>query len=59
MDESLCRWIIGGMAFGYVALAGAFWKLIIFWKKESQGRLRDAKDLNETLRRHFDETKTK
>ena len=59
MTECLCRYIIGGMALGFVGLAGGFWRILVFWKKESQGRLRDAKELNSHLRRHLNETETR
>ncbi len=45
MDHTMCHMIITGMATAIVGLAGAFWKVLLFWKGESEGRLKDSQEL--------------
>jgi hypothetical protein len=33
------------MATAIVGMAGGFWKILVWWKKESEGRLKDSQEL--------------
>ena len=45
MDHGSCQLIITGMATAIVGMAGGFWKILVWWKKESEGRLKDSQEL--------------
>jgi len=49
MDHANCQWIILGMASGIVSLCGALVRIFLFYKAESEGRLKDAKELNKLI----------
>ena len=49
MDYDLCKWALSGMATGMCAMALAFWKVLGWWKKESDGRREDAYELSKLL----------
>tara|TARA_R100000656_G_scaffold9053_2_gene10017 strand:- start:268 stop:417 length:150 start_codon:yes stop_codon:yes gene_type:complete len=47
-----------GMATAIVGMAGAFWKILMWWKKESESRLKDSQALSKIVGGD-DETKVK
>ncbi len=49
MDHDLCKWALSGMATGIGALAFAFWRVLAWWKKESEDRLRDSQLLSKIV----------
>ena len=49
MDHGTCQWIITGMGAAICAMAGAFMKILMWYKKESEGRLKDSQDLYKML----------
>ena len=58
MDHGTCQLIITGMATAIVALAGSFTKVLLWYKKESEGRLKDSQELSKIVG-GGDETKVK
>ena len=58
MDHGTCQLIITGMATAIVGMAGAFWKILMWWKKESESRLKDSQALSKIVGGD-DETKVK
>ena len=49
MDSDLCKWALSGMGTAVCAMAFAFWKVLSWWKKETEGRLKDSRDLSKML----------
>jgi len=49
MDHGSCQLIIAGMSTAIVALAGSFTKVLLWYKKESEGRLKDSQDLSKIV----------
>jgi len=58
MDHGTCQLIITGMATAIVALAGSFTKVLLWYKKESEERLKDSQALSKIVGGD-DETKVK
>ena len=57
MDHGTCQLIITGMATAIVGMAGAFWKILVWWKNESHGRLKDSQELSKIVGGKEDETR--
>ena len=57
MDHGSCQLIIAGLSTAVVALAGSFMKVLLWYKKESEGRLKDSQDLAKIVGGKEDETR--
>ena len=49
MDHTFCNMIITALGGAVLGLAGAFWKILLWWKKESEGRLKDSQELSKIV----------
>jgi len=49
MDHGSCQLIVAGLSTAVVALAGSFMKVLLWWKKESEGRLHDSQALSKIV----------
>ena len=49
MDHTMCHMIITGMATAIMGISGALVRIFLFYKAESEGRLKDAKELNKLI----------
>jgi len=58
MDHGTCQLIITGMATAIVGMAGTTWKILLWFKKESEERLKDSQALSKIVGGD-DETKVK
>ena len=58
MDHGSCQLVIAGLSTAVVALAGSFMKVLMWFKKESEGRLKDSQELSKIVG-GGDETKVK
>jgi len=56
MDHTFCMTIITALGGAVLGMAGGFWKILLWWKKESEGRLRDSQELS-TIVGDGDETR--
>ena len=59
MDHSFCMTIITALGGAVMGLAGTTWKILLWYKKESEGRLKDSQDLARIVNGGEDETKVK
>jgi len=58
MDHGSCQLVIAGLSTAVVALAGSFMKVLMWFKKESEERLKDSQALSKIVGGD-DETKVK
>ena len=49
MDHSACMVSITALGGCVVSMAGGFWKILLWWKKESEGRLKDSQELSKIV----------
>lgn len=57
MDHMFCNMIITALGGAVLGLSGAFWKILLWWKEESHGRLKDTQELAKIVNGEEDETK--
>ena len=49
MDHSSCMIIITALGGSVLRMAGAFMKVLLWFKKESEGRLKDSQELSKLV----------
>tara|TARA_R100000808_G_scaffold12981_1_gene31944 strand:+ start:347 stop:547 length:201 start_codon:yes stop_codon:yes gene_type:complete len=57
MDHSFCMTIITALGGATVSLAGVTYKILLWYKKEAEGRLKDTQELAKIVNGENDETK--
>ena len=59
MDHTFCNMIITALGGTVVAVSTTLWRILLWYKKEAEGRLKDAKELSKIVNGDEDETKIK
>ncbi len=54
MEIGFCEFALMAMGTAMVGLAGAFWKVLGWWREEAKGRLEDNKAMTLNLEEHSD-----